>query len=199
MYEVVLHVGAQLDHVVEVHTIHAHIMAVSHVLDLGTNPKKQLQFIVVAKSLLNDVANGESVPRCVNMFRSASPFHPGLCRVLHLLLHPQPPLSDLCSWHLIKFVEAGRHVRADFDKLEKSFVDIYKHEVYDLTEVLASVETPFLVYETALLAAGHVEMGKRLRRAATEAGDCDDGTATVCFALQCLAERLLILATRLRL
>ena len=118
MYEVVLHVGAQLDHVVEVHTIHAHIMAVSHVLDLGTNPKKQLQFIVVAKSLLNDVANGESVPRCVNMFRSASPFHPGLCRVLHLLLHPQPPLSDLCSWHLIKFVEAGHHVRADFDKLE---------------------------------------------------------------------------------
>ena len=72
LYEVVLHVGAQLDHVVEVHTIHAHIMAVSHVLHLGTLPKKQLQFIVIAKSLLNDVANGESVPRCVNMFRSAS-------------------------------------------------------------------------------------------------------------------------------
>jgi hypothetical protein len=91
VYEVVLHVGAQLDHVVEVHTIHAHIMAVSHVLHLGTLPKKQLQVIVIAKSLLNDVANGESVPRCVNMFRSASPFHSGLCRVLHLLLHPQPP------------------------------------------------------------------------------------------------------------
>ena len=200
MYEVVLHVGAQRDHVVEVHTFHELVMAVSHVLGLGSMPLKQLhwQFIAIAKSLLNDVANGESVPRCVNMLRSASPFHPGLCTVLHLLLHPQPPLSDLCSWHLIKFVEGGHHVRANFDKLEKSFVDIYKGEVYDLSEALASVETPFLLYETALLAAGHVEMGKRLRKAAAEAGDCEDGQATVCFALRVLAERMDVLADRLQ-
>ena len=198
MYEVVLTVGAQLDHVVEVHTFHEYIIAVSHVLGLGSMPQKQLQFIAIAKSLLNDVANGESVPRCVNMFRSASPFHPGLCTVLHLLLHPQPPLSDLCSWHLIKFVEAGHHVRADFGELERSFVDIYTGEVYDLSEALASVETPFLLYETALLAAGHVEMGKRLRKAAAEANDCEDGQATVCFALQVLAERMDVLADRLQ-
>jgi hypothetical protein len=198
VYEVVLHVGAQLDHVVEVHTIHAWLMALSHVLELGTQPKKQLQFIAIAKALLNDVGNGESVPRCVNMIRSASPFHPGLCRVSHLLLHPQP-LSDLCSWHLIMFVERGHSVRNNFHELKKSFVDIYTHEMYDLNEALASVETPFLVYEAALLAAGHVDMAKRLRQKAAEAGDCDDGTVTVCFALQCLAERLLILATRLRL
>ena len=91
MYEVVLHVGAQLDHVVEVHTFHEYIIAVSHVLGLGSMPQKQLQFIAIAKSLLNDVANGESVPRCVNMFRSASPFHPGLCTVLHLLSSAAPP------------------------------------------------------------------------------------------------------------
>ena len=103
----------------------------------------------------------------------------------------------MCRWHLITFVERGRSVRANFDKLEKSFLDIYKHEVYDLTEALASVETPFLLYETALLAAGHVEMGKRLRKAATEAGDCEDGHATVCFALRVLAERMIILAGRL--
>ena len=90
-------------------------------------------------------------------------------------------------------------MRADFHRLETSFFDIYHKHTYDLTEVLASVDTPFLVYETALLAAGHVDMAKRLRQKAAEAGDCDDGTATVCFALQCLAERLLILATRLRL
>ena len=101
---------------------------------------------------------------------------------------------------MIKFVEGGHHVRADFDKLEMSFVDIYTHEVYDLTEALASVETPFLLYETALLAAGHVEMGKRLRKAAAEAGDYEDGLrlATVCFALRVLAERMDVLAGRLR-
>ena len=104
----------------------------------------------------------------------------------------------MCSWHLIKFVEGGHHVRADFDKLEKNFKDIYTHEVYDLTETLASVETPFLLYETALLAAGHVEMGKRLRKAAAEAGDCEDGQATVCFALQVLAKRMDVLADRLQ-
>ena len=76
-------------------------------------------------------------------------------------------------------------------------MDPYTHEQYDLSEVLASVETPFLVYETALLAAGHVEMGKRLRRAATEAGDCEDGQATVCFALRVLAERMIVLANLL--
>ena len=106
----------------------------------------------------------------------------------------------MCRWHLITFVERGRSVRADFAKLEKSFVDPYTGEVYDLTEALASVETPFLVYETALLAAGHVEMGQRLRHAAaTEAGDCEDsdGQATVCFALRVLAERMIILASRL--
>ena len=97
MYEVVLHVGAQLDHVVEVHTFHAYIMAVSDVLGLGSMPLKQLQFIAIAKSLLNDETNGESVPRCVNMFRSASPFHPGLCTGLHLLLHPQPPLPTCAA------------------------------------------------------------------------------------------------------
>jgi hypothetical protein len=101
---------------------------------------------------------------------------------------------------LIKFVEGGHHVRANFDELEKRFVDIYTGEVYDLTEALASVETPFLLYETALLAAGHVEMGKRLRHAAAaEAGDCEDGRrATVCFALRVLAERMDVLAGRLQ-
>jgi hypothetical protein len=99
---------------------------------------------------------------------------------------------------LIKFVEGGHYVRDNFDKLEKRFVDIYKHEVYDLTEALASVETPFLLYETALLAAGHVEMGKRLRKAAAEAGDCEEGPATVCFALRVLAERMDVLAGRLQ-
>jgi hypothetical protein len=77
-------------------------------------------------------------------------------------------------------------------------VDIYTGEVYDLTEALASVETPFLLYETALLAAGHVEMGKRLRKAAAEACECEDGQATVCFALQVLAERMDVLADRLQ-
>ncbi len=89
-------------------------------------------------------------------------------------------------------------MRANFDELEKRFVDIYTGEVYDLTEALASVETPFLLYETALLAAGHVEMGKRLRKAAAEAGDYEDGLATVCFALRVLAERMDVLAGRLR-
>ena len=96
------------------------------------------------------------------------------------------------------FVERGHSVRSSFHELKKSFVGIYTHEVYDLTEALASVETPFLLYETALLAAGHVEMGKRLRKAATEAGDCEDGRATVCFALRVLAERMDVLAGRLR-
>ena len=104
----------------------------------------------------------------------------------------------MCRWHLITFVERGRSVRADFAKLEKSFVDPYTFEVYDLTEALASVETPFLLYETALLAAGHVEMGKRLRKAAAEADECEDGQATVCFALQVLAERMDVLADRLQ-
>ena len=90
-------------------------------------------------------------------------------------------------------------MRDNFDKLEKSFVDIYLKQTYDLTEVLASVDTPFLVYETALLAAGHVDMGQRLMKAATEAGDCQDGQATVCFALKCLAQRMFVLAGRLRL
>jgi hypothetical protein len=97
VYEVVLHVGAQRDHVVEVHTFHELVMAVSHVLGLGSMPLKQLQFIAIAKSLLNDETNGESVPRCVNMFRSASPFHPGLCTVSHLLLHPQPPFPTYAA------------------------------------------------------------------------------------------------------
>ena len=109
------------------------------------------------------------------------------------------PLSDLCSWHLIKFVEGGHSVRANFDKLEKSFFDIYTKQTYDLAEVLASVDTPFLVYETALLAAGHVDMGQKLMKAATEAGDCQNGQATVCFALKCLAQRMFVLAGRLRL
>ena len=109
------------------------------------------------------------------------------------------PLSDLCSWHLITFVERGHSVRADFHSLEKRFFDIYHKQYYDLTEVLASVDTPFLVYETALLAAGHVDMGQRLMTAATEAGDCQDGQATVCFALKCLAQRMFVLAGRLRL
>ena len=196
VYEVVLHVGAQLDHVVEVHTIHGQLMALSDVLQLSTKPKTLLRFIAIAKALLNDVGNGESVPRCVNMIRFASPFHPGLCRVLHLLSHPR---SDVRSWWLIKFVEGGQSLRPHFPQLKKSFRDPYKHEWYDLSEALASVETPFLVYEAALLAAGHVDMAKRLRQKAAEAGDCEDGPATVCFALQCLAERLLILAGRLRL
>ena len=90
-------------------------------------------------------------------------------------------------------------MRADFHRLETSFFDIYHKQTYDLTEVLASVDTPFLVYETALLAAGHVEMGKRLRHAAaTEAGDCENGQATVCFALRVLAERMSVLAGRLQ-
>ena len=98
----------------------------------------------------------------------------------------------------MQFVERSHFVRADFALLKKSFVDPYKHEVYDLTEALAAVDTPFLVYETALLAAGHVDMAKRLRHAAaTEAGDCEDGQATVCFALRVLAERMIVLADRL--
>jgi hypothetical protein len=105
----------------------------------------------------------------------------------------------LCSWHLITFVERGHSVRADFHRLEKSFFDIYHKQTYDLREVLASVDTPFLVYETALLAAGHVDMGQKLMKAATEAGDCQDGQATVCFALKCLAQRMFVLAGRLRL
>ena len=109
------------------------------------------------------------------------------------------PLSDLCSWHLITFVERGHSVRADFLRLEKSFFDIYHKQTYDLREVLASVDTPFLVYETALLAAGHVDMGQKLMKAATEAGDCQEGRATVCFALKCLAQRMFVLAGRLRL
>ena len=86
-----MHVGAQIDHIVEVHTVHEELMAVSHVLHLGAMPQKLLRFRDVAKSLLNHVDNGESVPRCVNMFRSASTFHPDLCKASHLLLHPQPP------------------------------------------------------------------------------------------------------------
>jgi hypothetical protein len=109
------------------------------------------------------------------------------------------PLSDLCSWHLITFVERGHSVRADFHRLETRFFDIYRKQTYDLTEVLASVDTPFLVYETALLAAGHVDMGQKLMKAATEAGDCQNGQATVCFALKCLAQRMFVLAGRLRL
>ena len=90
-------------------------------------------------------------------------------------------------------------MRDDFDKLKKSFVDIYTEQTYDLTEVLASVDTPFLVYETALLAAGHVDMGQKLMKAATEAGDCQDDGATLCLALKCLAQRMFVLADRLRL
>ena len=62
----------QLDHIVEVHTVHAAIKALSDLLALHTKPDKLQQFIRIAKSQLNDPANGESVPRCVNMFRSAS-------------------------------------------------------------------------------------------------------------------------------
>jgi hypothetical protein len=105
----------------------------------------------------------------------------------------------VCRWHLIQFVERGLSVLADFAQLGKSFEDPYKREVYDLREVLASVDTPFLVYETALLAAGHVHMGKKLMQAATEAGDCQDDGATLCLALKCLAQRMFVLADRLRL
>ena len=62
----------QLDHIVEVHTVHAAIKALSELLALHTKPDKLQQFIRIAKTQLNDPANGESVPRCVNMFRSAS-------------------------------------------------------------------------------------------------------------------------------
>ena len=99
----------------------------------------------------------------------------------------------------MKFVEDGHFVRADFARLMKSFVDPYKREEYDLREVLASADTPFLVYETALLAAGHVHMGQKLMQAATEAGDCQDDGTTLCLALKCLAQRMFVLADRLRL
>ena len=69
-----------------------------------------------------------------------------------------------------------------------------------LRQVLASVDTPFLVVEAALLASAHVRMGLRLmERATAEAGDCEDGGSTVGLALRCLAERMFILADRLRL
>jgi hypothetical protein len=90
-------------------------------------------------------------------------------------------------------------VRGNFAELKKKFDDPYTHEEYDLSEVLASVDSPFLVYEMSLLASGHVEFGMRLRDAAVAAGDCDEGDATVCHALRCLAERLFVLADRLRL
>ena len=66
--------------------------------------------------------------------------------------------------------------------------------------MLASVDTPFLVVEAALLASAHDRMGRRLmERAATEPGDCEDGGSTVGLALRCLAERTFRLADRLRL
>jgi hypothetical protein len=83
-------------------------------------------------------------------------------------------------------------VSVNFAELKKKFDDPYTHEEYDLSEVLASVDSPFLVYEMSLLASGHIEFGMRLRDAAVAAGDCDEGEATVCHALRCLAERLFI-------
>ena len=108
-------------------------------------------------------------------------------------------LPDVRRWLLISFVEEGRSVRVNFAELKKKFDDPYTHEEYDLSEVLASVDSPFLVYEMSLLASGHVEFGMRLRDAAAGAGDCHEGEATVCRALRCLAERLFVLADRLRL
>ena len=105
-------------------------------------------------------------------------------------------LPDVRRWFLISFVEEGRSVRVNFAELKKKFDDPYTHEEYDLSEVLASVDSPFLVYEMSLLASGHVEFGTRLRDAAVGAGDCDEGEATVCHALRCLAERLFVLADR---
>ncbi len=108
-------------------------------------------------------------------------------------------LPDVCRWFVVSFVEEGPSVRVNFAKLKKKFDDPYTHEEYDLSEVLASVDIPFLVYEMSLLASGHVEFGMRLRDAAAGAGDCHEGEATVCHALRCLAERLFVLADRLRL
>ena len=139
VYEAMPHVGAQRDHVAEVNEFHDMIRAVSDVLQLSGRPNQLLRFIGIAKSLLNNNDNCEFVPRGVNMFRSASHFHPGLCRVLQLLLQPRPPPSDVCSRHVIGFVQAGHSLRADFDELEKGFVDPYTHEEYDLREVLASL------------------------------------------------------------
>ena len=92
VYEAVPHVGAQLDHVAEVGSVARMLRAVSSVLQLGTKPTQLLRVVDIAQSLLNDVDNCESVPRCVNMFRSASHFHSGFCRVLELPLQPRPPI-----------------------------------------------------------------------------------------------------------
>ena len=92
VYEAVPHVGAQLDHVAEVGSASRMLRAVSYVLQLGTKPTQLLRVVDIAQSLLNDVDNCESVPRCVNMFRSASHFHSGFCRVLDLPLQPRPPI-----------------------------------------------------------------------------------------------------------
>ena len=143
VYEAVPHVGAQLDHVAEVGSVARMLLAVSSVLQLGTEPTQLLQVVDIAQSLLNDVDNCESVPRCVNMFRSASHFHSGFCKVLELPLQPRPPIindSDVprCSYWIIQFVEAGYFLRDNFDELGKSFEDPYTHETYDLSQVLAS-------------------------------------------------------------
>ena len=142
VYEAVPHVGAQLDHVAEVGSASRMLRAVSSVLQLGTKPTQLLRVVDIAQSLLNDVDNCESVPRCANMFRSASHFHSGFCRALNLPLQPRPPHSNVsrCSWWLIQFVEAGYFLRDNFkfDELGTSFEDPYTHETYDLSQVLAS-------------------------------------------------------------
>ena len=152
VYEAVPHVGAQLDHVAEVGTVARMLRAVSSVLQLGTKPAQLLRVVDIAQSLLNDVDNCESVPRCANMFRSASHFHSGFCRVLELPLQPRPPHSNVsqCSWWLIQFVEAGYFLRDNFEELGKSFEDPYTHETYDLSQVLASFFESMFIDQASL-------------------------------------------------
>ena len=156
VYEAVPHVGAQLDHVAEVGTVARMLRAVSSVLQLGTKPAQLLRVVDIAQSLLNDVDNCESVPRCANMFRSASHFHSGFCslRVLELPLQPRPPHSNVsqCSWWLIQFVEAGYFLRDNFDELGTSFEDPYTHETYDLSQVLVSFLKAYLSIKQPLTA-----------------------------------------------
>ena len=173
VYEAVPHVGAQLDHCVEVGSASRMLRAVSCVLHLGTKPTQLLRVVDIVQSLLNDVDNCESVPRCVNMFRSASHFHSGFCRVLDLPLQvaTAAPHSDVprCSYWIIQFVEAGYFLRDNFAELGKSFEDPYTHETYDLSQVLASFfESKFI--DQATLNGTRPNSPLRVKPATTGAG-----------------------------
>ena len=60
------------------------------------------------------------------------------------------PPSDVCSWWIMAFVQAGHSLHDDFDKLEKGFEDPYTHETYDLSKVLASFLESIFIDKAAL-------------------------------------------------